>query len=110
MAKEYIEKGAVIEMYKRKYMKAMAKIEQYPKGHPVYNLYHQEAIECENIALAIKVFPAADVRENVPGEWSIAIGYDPARTWMCSECQRMTFEPSNFCPNCGADMTGGNDG
>ena len=48
----------------------------------------------------------ADVVEVKYGEWSIAIGYDPARKVMCNLCQRMNYEPSNFCPNCGADMRG----
>ena len=41
------------------------------------------------------------------GEWSIAIGYDPARRFMCDRCQKMTYEPSNYCPACGARMTYG---
>lgn len=50
-------------------------------------------------------FPAADVRENVRGEWI----YKDGKT-CCSKC----FSPygvrydgeNNFCPNCGADMRG----
>ena len=48
----------------------------------------------------------ADVQEIRHGEWSVAIGYDPARRVKCSECERMNYEPSNYCPNCGADMRG----
>lgn len=40
----------------------------------------------------------------VYGHWEIAIGYDVNRKVKCSECNRMNFEPSNFCPNCGAKM------
>lgn len=47
----------------------------------------------------IKVIPT--VRH---GEWSIAIDCDPARKFMCSECQRMAFEPSSYCPACGSKM------
>lgn len=46
----------------------------------------------------------ADVAEVKHGSWSIAIGYDPKRTVMCDRCQRMNYEPSNYCPNCGAKM------
>ena len=53
----------------------------------------------------VKDFPAADVRENVRGEWI----YKDYKT-CCSKC----FSPygvrydgeNNFCPNCGADMRG----
>lgn len=27
--------------------------------------------------------------------------------WKCSECDRRFDEPYHFCPNCGADMIGG---
>lgn len=51
--------------------------------------------------------PAADVAPVRRGTWSVAIGYDPKRVVMCSECQRMAYEPSAFCPHCGAKMDGG---
>lgn len=38
------------------------------------------------------------------GHWEIAIGYDIERTVMCDQCRKMAYEPSNFCPNCGAKM------
>ena len=60
---------------------------------------------------------AIDAVCNVPpaerkkGRWEVAIGYDPKRSVMCSECRRMAYEPTPFCPNCGAEMRGEkNDG
>lgn len=57
--------------------------------------------------------PAADVRENVRGEWEL-VNKLPDRDgkWVrCSVCRRSEhFEYNNakltwkFCPNCGADM------
>ena len=49
--------------------------------------------------------PTADVRENVRGEW-INKGFMVAE---CSNCQEQfhELEIGNFCPNCGADMRGG---
>lgn len=64
----------------------------------------------------IDALPAADVRENVRGEWVATDGY------MVDECSNCHFQicwddvPSwlerlphftNQCPNCGADMRGG---
>lgn len=65
-----------------------------------------EDYDCEQILGDIEDFPIADVRPAVRGEWSVAIGYDPKRSFLCSVCQRMNYEPSNYCPNCAADMRG----
>lgn len=50
------------------------------------------------------------VREK--GEWRFKWDSekDPKRLFVrvvCSECNLHTGQKSNFCPNCGADMTGG---
>ena len=47
--------------------------------------------------------PAADVRENVRGEWKH--GDMPTYGgYKCSICGSNALNKSNFCPNCGADM------
>lgn len=46
----------------------------------------------------------ADAVELKTGHWEIAIGYDIRRCCQCSECRKMAFEPSDFCPACGAKM------
>ena len=56
--------------------------------------------------------PAADVRENIRGEWiqdkheMAGYGY-----FDCSVCGADFYdiEGFNFCPNCGADMRGDNN-
>ena len=54
--------------------------------------------------------PTADVRENVKGEW-VRI----KDTVQCSQCKAKwidhtyLIETFRFCPNCGADMRGGNN-
>ena len=70
----------------------------------------------------INDIPAADVRENVKGEW---IGYPVCLEFpnayaddhiVCSVCEECFSILDNdcerfyFCPNCGADMRGGKDG
>ncbi len=55
---------------------------------------------------------AASVRENVKGKWN-ADKESPeyATCSVCGHCDWDCTESEyfNFCPNCGADMTGGND-
>ena len=40
------------------------------------------------------------------GEWEVAIGYDPNKKVQCQNCYKMAYEPTPYCPNCGADMRG----
>lgn len=42
--------------------------------------------------------------EHNPHKWGLGIVFE------CSECgEKIDCEPSNFCPNCGADMTEGKE-
>ena len=63
----------------------------------------------------IDCVPAADVRENVHGHWDI-VEMKKGEWWhTCSECKatwgsddgKLDFK---FCPNCGTDMQGAQDG
>ena len=47
--------------------------------------------------------PSVQPKEKT-GHWEIAIGYDIQRTVMCDQCRKMAYEPSNYCPYCGAKM------
>jgi len=51
----------------------------------------------------VNSLPAADVRPVVRGHWEDR-GSLSAR---CSECGCKSLRASDFCPNCGADMRGG---
>ena len=57
----------------------------------------------------IENLPAADVRENRRGKWQediISFDEDGSEIYapFCSECGKVFFRETNYCPNCGADM------
>lgn len=66
------------------------------------------------ILTLIDDMPAADVRENVKGEWVFEKGdmVTCCDGWYCSHCKRgfhtnvPYFKDFNFCPMCGAAMEG----
>jgi len=53
---------------------------------------------------AIDAAHTADVAPVRRGEWEVAIGYDPNKKVQCQNCYKMAYEPTPYCPNCGADM------
>ena len=59
----------------------------------------------------IEQLPSADVRENGKGHWRKMLmacyGGETITEYECSECNEHQLTPSNFCPNCGADMRKG---
>ena len=62
------------------------------------------AERCE-INEVLNSMPSVQPKEKT-GQWETAIGYDIERTVMCDQCRRMAYEPSCYCPNCGAKMEG----
>lgn len=62
-------------------------------------------------ATTLETWPAADVREVVHGEWEIVTGSNGKEYMVCTNCrvQQDLTGVFSFCPNCGAEMRGGND-
>lgn len=42
--------------------------------------------------------------EEKRGKWKFAIGYDINKKVQCQNCFKMAYEPTSYCPNCGAKM------
>lgn len=57
--------------------------------------------EWEHLCDCIDDAKAADVRENVRGEW---IDDEFIGQYRCSHCDYYSVDEYDFCPNCGADM------
>lgn len=69
----------------------------------------------QEYAKMILAIPAADMRPVVRGEWKTAwldhedFGERP-RVLYCSACNQVASIRTPFCPHCGADMRGKEDG
>ena len=91
---EYVSKEKVIELL-------CGNCTENCTGGTPYRCY----VPCVEFTL-IQGLPAADVKENVRGEW---IGnYDPhfGWEWKCSKCGATCYGREDFCWKCGADMRG----
>lgn len=63
-------------------------------------------------ATIIRTMPAANVREDVQGEWVLENTREKSYMRVCSVCKRTAYCCTPvfsycFCPNCGARMGGG---
>ena len=57
----------------------------------------------------LKRVPSAQP-QRMRGKWIDVTKTGGAELWKCSECGELELEDSYFCPNCGADMRGEQDG
>ncbi len=99
MAKEYIERKAVIDLLKNKYQDMSAMPASYYAGFQ----YALKMVEAMN--------PAADVAQVRHGEWKeMTRQIDRRDCWVyCSNCGYMENMICNaklprYCPDCGAKM------
>ena len=50
--------------------------------------------------------PAADVAPVVHGRW-VCVDTDTEQFFLCNRCKKKEYWESNYCPNCGCRMDGG---
>lgn len=74
-------------------------------------LYHVDEYNSRSVE-AIKKLPSAEPKR---GRWIHHPEIGWGETWLCDQCGEKTTSTvmgkprANFCPNCGADMRGGQD-
>lgn len=56
----------------------------------------------------IKAIPDADVVPAVHGRW-LCVDTDTEQFFLCNRCKKKEYWESNYCPNCGCRMDGGDD-
>ena len=65
---------------------------------------HTGLADC--IASEIADIPAADVAPVVHGRW-VCVDTDTEQFFLCNRCKKKEYWESNYCPNCGCRMDGG---
>ena len=59
----------------------------------------------EALSKAVDEAPAVDAAPVVHGRWEIGgMDGDLVGNWICSVCDGVSLDDSNYCPNCGAKM------
>ena len=90
---EYIKREAAIKVLRGK---AVAK---YPTSF--YMGLFAASNELDDI-------PAADVAPVRHGRW-LYVDTDTEQFFLCNRCKKKEYWESNYCPNCGCLMDGGDD-
>ena len=62
----------------------------------------------EKFEAAIRKIQAADVAPVRHGRW-LCVDTDTEQFFLCNRCKKKEYWESNYCPNCGCRMDGGDD-
>lgn len=115
---EYIDREAFLATKRKVYCEACDR-RKNSKGKIVYDIGDAPCRACSigDIFDDVEDFPAADVVERKHGKWERHFSRPCVYAdlfWHCSVCGYKNAEnfantDHHFCPNCGADMRGGED-
>ena len=84
-------------------------IERQAALRAVNEFFHDPKVD-----IALNAVPDANVREDVHGEWIKERTFNGLHYVKCNKCgykehDHVKYTRFNFCPNCGARMTGGGE-
>ena len=81
---------------------AVESLTEYGNGRAVY-------ISVEEAVRRIEQLPSVQP-ERPKGKWIHQVKFSRVECDQCGKVFRNSFAPKNFCPNCGADMRGEQNG
>lgn len=91
------------EMTNEDFKQGMQLIKELPSVTPKYTDEEIDRAQAVEQAYVDKMVELAVERPK--GKWlAMGEGFTP---YECSECEAVEFKKSNYCPNCGAEMSGG---
>ena len=71
-------------------------------------LYDADAITMNGVKI-LNQFPTSDVEPVRHGRW-LCVDTDTEQFFLCNRCKKKEYWESNYCPNCGTRMDGGDNG
>ena len=100
---EYIEREAVANSLNGLLLKENENTEEFVNAYNSGVLYAKERI---------LEYPFSDVQPVRRGKWLEIAGYGgwSETYYQCPECNTTEYIPSNYCPNCGAELRGVENG
>lgn len=102
---EYIEREAAIAIIEEK-QKELCPVGRYGRGY-VYGSDREKYDAWDEIIDALENIPSADVAPVVHARWIPFHSETAGDIQYCSNCKIGNAAKSDFCPNCGAKMDGG---
>ena len=110
---EYIKKDEVIKLIQEDKVEITPNLLTIamlaaPNGYSAEDCYKAINDTCDRHIKEIRNLPGAYVIERKKGKWELNAPDD--FIVYCSECMMPQDSPCNFCPSCGADMRGKDNG
>lgn len=104
---DYIERQAVYKKIAEMEETARNRYCDTPWDSPARERYRAQLNERTALKHMIADEPAANVREDVKGEWKQVVVRKPfvQVLYKCTRCGYIVDRVGNFCQNCGARMT-----
>ena len=96
---EYINRDAVHDLVRS--------LTKYAWASPVRN-EQRVTVDADDVQFGVDKIPSADVAPVQHGRW-LCVDTDTEQFFLCNRCKKKEYWESNYCPNCGCLMDGGDD-
>lgn len=105
---EYIDKSALYEKIAQLEELARNRYLETPSSSPFCSRYMTQLNERTVFKHLVADFPADDVAPARHGRW-LCVDTDTEQFFLCNRCKKKEYWESDYCPNCGCRMDGGDD-
>ena len=94
------------EYIERKIALSIREPSKSDRHYQTYNLDDAYEQGWDDALCCIETIPVADVAPVRHGRW-LCVDTDTEQFFLCNRCKKKEYWESNYCPNCGCRMDGG---